>query len=55
MYDLRAWVFHNKPNITTVSETWLHSPISDEEINIDDYILYRCDGASRGGGVATYI
>lgn len=53
--EIRAWVCYYKPNIITISETWLHSQISDVVINIDDYILYRCDRASRGGGVATYI
>lgn len=55
MDDLRAWVFLFKPNIITISETWLHSKISDYEIKIVDYVLYRSDRASRGGGVATYV
>lgn len=39
----------------TFLETWLHSNISDSEINLDNYTLYRADRGSRGGGVAIYI
>ncbi len=39
-----------------ISETWLHSNSSDDdEIKIDNFILYRADRASRGGGVATHV
>lgn len=53
--ELRAWVTHYKPNIITISETWLHSKITDESVEIDNFVLYRSDRASRGGGVATYV
>lgn len=52
---LRAWLSYNKPMVITLSETWLSSTISDEEIQLEDYILYRADRAARGGGVATYV
>lgn len=52
---LRAWLLYNKPMVITLSETWLNSNISDEEIKLDDYILYRADRGARGGGVATYV
>ena len=29
--------------------------ISNEEIHLDDYVLYRADRGSRGGGVAIYV
>lgn len=35
-----------------ISETWLHSGILDEEIVPPDYVIYRRDRGSRGGGVA---
>ena len=49
-----AWVALYKPNIVTISETWLHSEIS-EEINIDNFVMYRAARVSLGGGVATYV
>lgn len=52
---LRAWVTLYKPNIITVSETWLHESITDDEIEIDNFVLYRADRSSRGGGVATSV
>lgn len=33
----------------------LNSSISNEEIQIADYVLFRSDRGSRGGGVATYV
>lgn len=51
---LRAWVTLYKPNIT-ISETWPHSQITDNEIKIDNFVLYRADRPSRGVGVATYV
>ena len=52
---LRAWVAQHNPQIITLSETWLHNYISDHEINLVNYTLYRSDRGSRGGGVATYV
>lgn len=52
---LRAWVVLYKPNIITLSETWLNSNIPDTEINLPNYTLYRSDRSSRGGGVAIYV
>lgn len=33
---LLAWVDLNKPGIITLSETWLNSSVSDDEINLKD-------------------
>ena len=55
MYLLRSWVAQHNPNIITLSETWLNSNISDNEIKLENYVLYRADRGSRGGGVATYV
>ena len=52
---LRSWVAQHNPNIITLSETWLNSNISDNEIKLENYVLYRADRGSRGGGVATYV
>lgn len=52
---LRTWVMVHKPDIITISETWLHSDIPDNDVLIDNFVLYRTDRPSRGGGVATYV
>jgi len=35
LYLFRAWVVYHNPNIITLSETWLNSKISDNEIQIE--------------------
>ncbi len=52
---LRAWVTLYQPQVISISETWLHNNINNDEIRIDNYNLYRSDRASRGGGVVTYV
>ncbi len=52
---LRVWVDLHKPNIITLSETWLNNNISDNEINLTNYVLYRSERCSRGDGVAIYV
>jgi len=41
--------------VITFSETWLNSNIPDEEIKLDNYVLYRKDRGSRGGGLVIYL
>lgn len=53
--QLRAWLVYNNPNIITLSETWLNVSTADSNVKLDNYIIYRLDRGSRGGGVATYI
>ena len=53
--NLRTWVTQHKPNIITVSETWLYELISDASMKIDNYVLYRADRDQYGGGLATYV
>lgn len=49
MIFLRAW------QIITLSETWLNSEISDDEVRLDNYVLFRKDRGSRGGGLIIYV
>lgn len=37
-----------------LSETWLRCTVSDPEVALDDYNLFRIDRNTRGGGVAIY-
>ena len=42
-------------DLFTVTETWLGPDISDDDIQIDGYRLYRHDRVGRGGGVCWYV
>ena len=43
-------------HVNSISETWLHTQVSDDLIRLDDYFLVRNDReGKRGGGVACYI
>ena len=44
-----------RPVFFGVSETWLDSSISDGEVAIPSYDLYRRDRGNRGGGVLVYV
>jgi len=53
---LCLFVASNNPDIIFLTETWLHSEISDTLINISNYKLLRDDRVNkRGGGVCVYI
>lgn len=39
----------------TPSEAWLNCNISDNDIKLENYVLFRAARGSRGGGVATSV
>lgn len=41
----------NNYDIVFITETWLHSEISDSLISPSNYNLFRCDRKTRGGGI----
>ena len=45
----------NKPDVITLSETWLDSSISNEEIAIDNFRLERRDRFRNGSRTAIYL
>ncbi len=45
----------HKPHIIAINESWLHVNISDPEIEIRDYSLFRKDRKGRGGGALLFI
>lgn len=53
MLDL--WVNDSKPDILVCSETWLKSSDGDDVIAINDYNVFRCDRAKKGGVVCMYV
>lgn len=40
------------PHLLIITETWLRTDVSDDEITPQGYRIYRKDRSSRGGGVA---
>lgn len=52
---LCAWVYLHKSSIITPSKTFLNSDISDSEISLTNYVLYRVDRITRPGGVAIHV
>ena len=53
--ELRQSVCTNNLDVLTLSETWLDSSFSDEEIAIDNFRMERCDRCRNGGGTAMFI
>ncbi|MGK2860350.1 MAG: endonuclease/exonuclease/phosphatase family protein [Chitinophagaceae bacterium] len=57
--ELEIYVNDENIDIIGITETWMTSSISDNEMNIDGYTLLRQDRndeiKQRGGGVALYI
>lgn len=57
--EFEIFVLTEKPDILGVTETWLNSNISNNEINIEGYSLFRRDRNSlvkqRGGGISLWV
>ena len=53
--ELRLFAHSNKSSIICISESWLDNSISNNEIEIPDYSIERCDRNRNGGGVCLYI
>lgn len=52
--QLKILMTHTDPDILVLSETWLRHTVSDSEVALDGYNLFRIDRNTRGGGVAIY-
>lgn len=52
---LEVLLMHHDPHITVVTETWLHSEVSDEDVFPSAYTVFRGDRVTRGRGVAVLI
>ena len=50
VYDLNA-------DIIGITESWTNTDITDAEISLPDYVLFRCDRPTnnKGGGVLLYV
>lgn len=52
---LRIWVHSTDADVIVLSETWLNKSITDNDISINGYNVYRTDRPKRDGGVAIYV
>ena len=53
--ELRAVCVTSKPDIICIVEIWLDNNISDNELAMQDYQLFRLDRNRHGGGIALYV
>ena len=53
--ELCALHENNRPGVVCIVETWLSEEITDSEISLPDYQLYRLDRNRHGGGVLMYV
>lgn len=54
--QVENFVLQNDIEIFTISETWLNSTVTNKEINIPGYKVYRLDRRhKKGGGVCAYL
>ena len=45
-----------KPNIIRITETWANNYLTDAELGLEGYVMFRKDRlGQRGGGVLLYI
>ena len=55
--DFEAWIHDINPDIVGVTESWATPSISDSELALQSYDLFRCDRpvSREGGGVLLYV
>ena len=53
--DFQSFVYSSSFRIVTVTETWLNNQILNNEILPTNFVIYRKDRDSRGGGVLLAI
>ena len=53
--DLLLFCASHSPDIICVVETWLSPEISDSEVSIPNYLLFRLDCSRHSGGIAVFV
>ena len=55
--ELRLFVseLSSEIHLLTLSETWVHENVTDAELDIVGYQLFRRDRGAKGGGLAVYV
>ena len=56
LLEVKELLKFHKIDILTISVTWLNSAVTNSEIAIEDYKIYRLDPLhKKGGGVCAYV
>ena len=53
--ELNIMVDDIKPHIISITESWANNDITDAELVLEGYVMYRKDRIGRRGGVLLYI
>ena len=54
--ELDIMVYEIKPHIIGITESWANNDITDAELGLEGYVMFRKDRMGRrGGGVLLYI
>ena len=53
--DVQCLVKSQRPDILAISESWLGPSVSDAEVTLPGYTIYRLDRSRSGGGIAVYV
>ena len=53
--ELMVFAEDSNPDVICITETWLSGEISDNELSIVGYLLYRRDRDRHGGGALLYV
>jgi len=55
LQEFQSLIYTNSCDIIAITKTWLSDHIYDNEVVPSDYVLFRKDRPSRGGGVLLAI
>ena len=55
IHELRLVVQKSNPTVIGISESKLDETVSDAEVSIDGYTIFRSDRNRNGGGVVMYV
>ena len=53
--ELNIMVDDIKPHIICITESWAHNDITDAELGLEGYVMFRKDRIGKKGGVLLYI
>lgn len=46
---VKAWIHTSNPNVLVLSETWLRKSVSNTEVHVNGFNIFRQDRSSGGG------
>ena len=52
---VKSWVHTANPDVLGISESWLRKSVTNPDILILGYNVFRQDRATKGGGVAIFV